>query len=56
MRNVAKGLKMQKKTKLKSLAILGLVALTAACNTVEGAGQDLKSAGKEIEKTADDAK
>lgn len=28
----------------------------AACNTVEGAGQDVKATGKVIEKTADQAK
>lgn len=28
----------------------------AACNTVEGAGQDIKSTGKAIENTADNAK
>jgi predicted small secreted protein len=36
----------------------GLVAglLLSACNTVEGAGKDVKSAGKAVEKTADDVK
>lgn len=28
----------------------------SACNTIEGAGQDMKSTGKAIEKTADDNK
>jgi predicted small secreted protein len=28
----------------------------SACNTIEGAGQDIKSTGKAIEKTADDNK
>lgn len=28
----------------------------AACNTVEGAGKDIKSTGKAIEKSADDHK
>ena len=28
----------------------------AACNAIEGAGQDIKSTGKAIEKTADDNK
>lgn len=41
---------------LSSLAILGFVLVLAACNTVEGAGQDIKAAGEEIEETADDAK
>jgi len=31
-------------------------AVLAACNTVEGAGQDIKSGGKAIEETARDAK
>lgn len=36
----------------------GLVAglMLAGCNTVEGAGQDAKSAGKAVSKTADDVK
>ena len=32
--------------------VLPLLAL-AACNTVEGAGQDMQSAGKAVERTAD---
>lgn len=28
----------------------------SACNTIEGAGQDIKSTGKAIERTADDNK
>ena len=32
--------------------VLPLLAL-AACNTVEGAGQDMQSAGKAMERTAD---
>lgn len=35
-----------------SLAALGL----AACNTVEGAGKDVSSAGKAVSKTARDVK
>lgn len=35
--------------------LLALSSLTA-CNTVEGAGQDIKSGGKAIEETAKDAK
>lgn len=34
------------------LALLALVGLVAACNTVEGAGQDLKAAGDAINRTA----
>jgi predicted small secreted protein len=33
-----------------------VAAALSACNTVEGAGQDLKSTGKAIERTADDNK
>lgn len=40
--------------KLVVLAIAGL-ALTA-CNTVEGVGRDVSSAGDTVAKTADDAK
>lgn len=36
--------------------ILGLVALTAACNTIEGAGRDIKSTGETISDTARDVK
>ncbi len=40
---------------------LGLLALTAmfglaACNTMEGAGQDIQKAGSKIEKSADEHK
>lgn len=42
---------------LSGIALLGfaLGSLTA-CNTIEGAGQDIKGAGEEIEDAADDAK
>lgn len=30
--------------------------LLAACNTVEGAGKDMQSAGKAVKDTAEDAK
>ena len=33
-----------------------LAAAAAACNTVEGAGQDVKAAGAAVEDAADDAK
>lgn len=33
-----------------------LAATVSACNTVEGAGQDVQKAGQAIEHTADDAK
>ena len=33
--------------------LLAATALTAACNTVEGAGRDVQSVGKAVERTAD---
>ena len=39
-----------------TVAALVLALGFAACNTIEGAGQDIKSTGKAIEKTADDNK
>jgi predicted small secreted protein len=39
------------KTKLVATIALGTFALaTAACNTVEGAGEDLQSASREVKK------
>jgi len=41
----------------KSLLLAGLILLgapLAACNTVEGAGKDIKSVGNAVEDTADD--
>ena len=36
------------------IVVLGLVAfITAACNTVEGAGKDIESAGEGIQDAAD---
>lgn len=35
--------------------LLPLIAL-GACNTTEGMGEDLQSAGKAVEKAADDSK
>ena len=37
---------------IKLLMVLPLLAL-AACNTVEGAGEDMQSAGRAVERTAD---
>ncbi len=45
--------------KIKTSIILGIVALStalAACNTTAGVGKDIKSTGKAIERTAEDAK
>jgi len=45
---------------MKKLAVLaalvGIVIGVSACNTVEGAGKDVKAAGTGIEKAADKAK
>ena len=39
------------------IASAAIVAISlSACNTVEGVGQDVKSTGKAIERTADDSK
>jgi predicted small secreted protein len=38
------------------LTTLAAALILGACNTTAGAGKDLKSAGKAIEKTAEDAK
>lgn len=37
------------------LSLLFVTSLTA-CNTIEGAGQDMQSGGRAVEDTADDAK
>ena len=38
------------------VALVGLVVAAAGCNTIEGAGKDLKAAGGAIEKTASKTK
>ena len=39
------------------IALLGVFALSlSACNTIEGAGKDVKATGQAVEKAADDAK
>ena len=38
------------------LAVAAVSLLAAACNTVEGAGKDVKAAGTAVEQTAKDAK
>ncbi len=40
---------------LAAILVLPLVLL-AACNTTEGVGKDMQSAGKELSKTADENK
>jgi entericidin B len=37
-------------------AIFGMAIGVAACNTIEGAGKDVKAAGQGIEKAAEKAK
>jgi predicted small secreted protein len=47
------------KSKNVSILVLALSALTFAisgCNTTAGVGKDIKSTGKAIERTAEDAK
>lgn len=42
--------------KLVILAFAATSLLVTACNTVEGAGKDVKAAGTAVEETAKDAK
>ena len=43
--------------KLVSMLVLALLGVAVAgCNTVEGAGKDVKAAGGAVEKAADKAK
>lgn len=42
--------------KIFSVALIASAVLVSACNTVEGVGKDVKSAGSTVAKTADDAK
>lgn len=43
--------------KAVTIAILGLFALSlSACNTIEGAGKDVKATGNAVENAAKDAK
>ncbi|MBB3879536.1 entericidin A/B family lipoprotein [Sphingomonas pseudosanguinis] len=42
--------------KLMGLAIVASALLVSACNTVEGVGRDVSSAGNTVAKTANDAK
>ena len=42
--------------KMLGLAMVAGALLVSACNTVEGVGKDVKSAGDTVAKTADDAK
>ena len=40
----------------KLLALAAVFAVLAGCNTIEGAGKDIKKGGEVIEKAADKAK
>jgi entericidin A len=42
--------------KLVGLALVAGALMVSACNTVEGVGKDVSSAGSTVAKTADDAK
>ena len=41
---------------LAATAIIGASFFLGACNTVEGAGKDVKATGNAIEKAADESK
>ena len=38
------------------LVILGVASMVAGCNTIEGAGKDVKAAGSGVEKAAKSTK
>lgn len=42
--------------KIMTVAAIASALLITACNTVEGVGKDVSSAGDTVAKTADDAK
>ncbi|MCU6455782.1 entericidin A/B family lipoprotein [Sphingomonas sp. A2-49] len=42
--------------KVLGLVVVAGALMVSACNTVEGVGKDVKSAGNTVAKTADDAK
>ena len=42
--------------KRKQIGLLAALALLAACNTIQGAGRDINSVGKAIDKSAGAAK
>ena len=42
--------------KIVGLALIAGALLISACNTIEGVGEDVSSAGSTVAKTADDAK
>ena len=42
--------------KVLGLALLTGAVMVSACNTIQGVGKDVSSAGQTVAKTADDAK
>ncbi|MGY2735159.1 entericidin A/B family lipoprotein [Sphingomonas sp. UYP23] len=42
--------------KVTTFAVLAAALLVGACNTVEGVGKDVRSAGDTVAKTADSSK
>ena len=46
----------QMKKLMAAALALSMLPLVSACNTVEGVGRDVSSAGNTVAKTADDAK
>ena len=38
------------------MALAGIVVAVTGCNTIEGAGKDVKAAGSAVEKAADKSK
>jgi predicted small secreted protein len=41
---------------LIAVLVAGMMVMVAGCNTVEGAGKDVKASGQAIERAADKAK
>ena len=42
--------------KIMGMAVVAAALLVSACNTIEGAGKDVSSAGDTVARTADDSK
>lgn len=42
--------------RLSAIAILALSLMTAACNTMEGLGEDVQAGGQNLEEAANDSK
>lgn len=41
---------------IPTLLVLAVLSVLAGCNTIEGAGKDVKATGSAVERAADDAK